>query len=558
MGQPLIFIGSWSFTLSESREFTHLYKPKSKLFGLMAGVSVAFLMYYGIWLMLFYQQSIQTLEQHLYNVRQSIVSNVKIRQEIFRTRVALRYNFPIASLAVLKNLPDRDAMSKRRQDWLAEIVQQDLSAGLYNRIQIKGRNGVSFSASEGCLSQHFAGCSLPLSAVTIPLQFAGNGIEYRIEIDIARYISSAPQSIALARTPSRQPFDVLSHPGEFYSIQTGVSAGLQIVQHGRFVVDGHPIFFSAPVPFLRWRILEYLVLIVVVNGIVFIISRYASRFKKGFLLLREILQEAPELFWLKGTQGHYLLINRIAAMKLFNLRYDEVIGKTDFDLFGSENAQYAEACTASDRQVLKADDGKTHTSIEMCEPPGRSLALMVSKRIFRDGKEVIGVMGMARDITHEQQARDDLMRVQSVIDVLVNHINAFVYAKDLQHRYVLVNRALCEFHGKPEKWFNGKTDADLYPEPVAQEISRHEESVLSQGDTIELEQELLYSPEGEKYIVKTMKIPTWNNEGHITGLVGISVDVTDLSEQIEELGTAVSFVIQRIKRRTGRTHGRDE
>ncbi|MGE0254790.1 MAG: diguanylate cyclase [Alphaproteobacteria bacterium] len=119
--------------------------------------------------------------------------------------------------------------------------------------------------------------------------------------------------------------------------------------------------------------------------------------------------------------------------------------------------------------------------------------------------------------------------LQTIIDVVGNP----VFIKDEQHRFVLMNRAMCEMLGKAQEDLLGLTDYDLFGKDIADEFRRKDEEVFRSGQA-NVNEEPIIDRDGKRRTIVTRKtlvhIPTGERL-----LVGIISDITEFREAEERI-----------------------
>ncbi len=131
-------------------------------------------------------------------------------------------------------------------------------------------------------------------------------------------------------------------------------------------------------------------------------------------------------------------------------------------------------------------------------------------------------------VTHEalEEHRD---RFQAVLD----NAPAPVYAKDVEGRYLFVNRRFEEVVRVPRDETIGRTDREIVSPGVAEKLSEHDRSVLETGQQVEVEETVPFA-DGERTLL-TVKFPLHDARGVRYAVCGISTDVTELKRAQQEL-----------------------
>ena len=132
------------------------------------------------------------------------------------------------------------------------------------------------------------------------------------------------------------------------------------------------------------------------------------------------------------------------------------------------------------------------------------------------------------DLTERKQAEEALRREQTLFTELARTIPDHIYFKDRQSRFLRINDALARRFGlrRPEEAV-GKTDADVFSGEHARHAYADDQRIMTTGEPVIGVEEKETWADGHVTWVSTTKVPLRDAEGTITGLVGISRDITE-------------------------------
>ncbi len=215
---------------------------------------------------------------------------------------------------------------------------------------------------------------------------------------------------------------------------------------------------------------------------------------------------------------------------------ENLIGKTDFDLFPSELAR---KYTADDRHVLAT--GEVLNDIEKHQTPdGETLYVEVFKGPVRDSHgNITGIQVMFWDVTKRHQAEEALSRERDLMRTLMDHIPDWIFIKDTQGRFVTVNDALLRVLGAPSHdVVIGRTDFDFLQPHLANQYAADDHEVLASGQPLVDREEIGIDPDGREFCLLTSKIPIRDSNGKVCGLVGICRNITKHKKAEEQLREA--------------------
>ncbi|WP_407356489.1 PAS domain-containing sensor histidine kinase [Methanolobus sp. WCC5] len=156
-------------------------------------------------------------------------------------------------------------------------------------------------------------------------------------------------------------------------------------------------------------------------------------------LLSGLLRSVPDLVFFKDKDGVFLSCNEVFSHYV-GRPISEIVGKTSHDIFDRSRADFFRS---NDRKVL--DSACSYKSVEWIDrADGQKVLLETFKApLFTEDNELIGIVGVARDITQRKEAEMELQETKNELFQIVNGspIPSFVINSD--HDIIYWNRA-CE------------------------------------------------------------------------------------------------------------------
>ena len=214
------------------------------------------------------------------------------------------------------------------------------------------------------------------------------------------------------------------------------------------------------------------------------------------------------------------------------------IGKNDFDFFVRD---LAEEYRRDDLRVMESGR-PLMDKIEPVSRDGTSISwVSVSKAPIRDtdGK-VIGMVGIARDITTRREAEQVLRESEAYLRSLIDNFPYLVWLKDTAGRFLAVNQPFADACGLGDpRLVEGKTDLDVWPRDLAEKYRGDDRAVLARGEKRHVEE--LISDKGRAKWFETFKSPIRGRDRRILGTAGFSRDITDRKQAEAELQRAAKL-----------------
>jgi PAS domain S-box-containing protein len=131
--------------------------------------------------------------------------------------------------------------------------------------------------------------------------------------------------------------------------------------------------------------------------------------------------------------------------------------------------------------------------------------------------------GVMIDNTEEIEERQRLEQAHALLVSFLDNSASYVFAKDLEGRYLLANRYYLEAFGETETSLYGRTDRDRFGED--EPYSANDRRVVETGGAVEFE-ESATGADGEVIHAISVKFPLRDRSGTLFGTGSISTDIT--------------------------------
>jgi PAS domain S-box-containing protein len=137
------------------------------------------------------------------------------------------------------------------------------------------------------------------------------------------------------------------------------------------------------------------------------------------------------------------------------------------------------------------------------------------------------VIGMIEDITKRKQMEEALAEERNLLRTLIDNLPDSIYVKDAAGRHLIANRATVRGTGLILEEMIGKTDLDLYPTEAARERYADDMAIIQSGKPLINQQEPAFDEAGWAGWDLTTKVPFYDSQGKVIGLVGVTRDITE-------------------------------
>ena len=258
-------------------------------------------------------------------------------------------------------------------------------------------------------------------------------------------------------------------------------------------------------------------------------------------VLRTLIDSLPDNIFIKDAESRFMISNLAHVHHLRAKTLDEIVGKTDFDIYPRE---LAASYFADERAVIQSGQPLVNREERTIDPEGKTRWLLTTKVPLRDDDDnVVGIVGVNRDITERKRLENEVRRYSEHLEKMVDErtrkleesesrlrlitdsLPALISYLDAELRYAFANKAYEEWFGKPASEIIGRHIRDVLGEQTYQRTVSHLDAALS-GKIQSYDYELPHRSRGTRYVTATY-VPEFGADGQVRGIFVLGTDVTD-------------------------------
>ena len=250
-------------------------------------------------------------------------------------------------------------------------------------------------------------------------------------------------------------------------------------------------------------------------------------------LLHAVIDTTPDLVYVKDLCGRMLLANP-AVLRAIGKPANEMLGHSELEWLG--NPEEGARIEANDLRIMEC--GHTEVVEEwMSTDQGSRLFVATKSPLRNEEGDVVGLVGISRDITEQKQAQQQMVESEARFRALADNIAQLAWMADERGHIFWYNRRWLDYTGttfedmRISRWQN--VHHPDHADRVIAKINR----CIKTGEVLE-ETFPLRGGDGQYRWFFSQAIPIRDETGRVTRWFGTHTDVTEQREAAQALEAA--------------------
>ncbi len=258
-----------------------------------------------------------------------------------------------------------------------------------------------------------------------------------------------------------------------------------------------------------------------------------------------------------GPDGRYLRVNR-KLCQMLGYSEQELLKLTLHEVTHPDDREASAAKLSS-----SFTDGSDEYSLEKryVRKDGAIIWALINWTVVRGAEgQPLRTVANIQDITARKHAEEALRASEAQMRAILDNSTAVIFVKDLEGRYLRINRWYEVLHGVTEAEVKGKTDYDIHAREIADALRANDQEVIAANAPLQFEEQVV-TADGLRHFISA-KFPLHDDSGRPYAVCSIATDITERKQaeealqesegRLRRITEATQDVLWEIDPRTGR------
>jgi PAS domain S-box-containing protein len=246
-------------------------------------------------------------------------------------------------------------------------------------------------------------------------------------------------------------------------------------------------------------------------------------------LCRALVESSLDALVLLGPDGRIVYVSP-SITRLLGEAPEEMVGCDAFERIHPSDLPGARKRLA---EIVASPGSTFHLAFRARHRDGRWLPLEATGLNRLGDAALRAIVANLRDVSDRPNAEQAQERTRVLLTAVADGTDDIIYAKDLEGRYHLANRAAARLAGRPVEDMLGRTDDEFYPPDLAAACRASDAQILASGTPLTIEEQATVDGGARTFL--STKGPLRDERGRVTGIFGISRDITERKRAEEAL-----------------------
>ncbi len=257
------------------------------------------------------------------------------------------------------------------------------------------------------------------------------------------------------------------------------------------------------------------------------------------LKLKQSSDEFTQLF--DRAPIAYFILDKDGVIKNLNTKACNLLSETKSQLIEKTFSVYIDGESEQDnyyryRNLVIETGISNQVESQIRKKDGSICHVLIETSVINDeDNNFKHMLSAITDISALKNTEDLLGKNQLLLQNIYNNTSTVILLRDLEGRYVMVNKQFEKIHNITSDNIIGKTVYDVLPKELADTIYANDNKTLESKKISEREETILHRSDGSLHTYHSVKFPVVDRNNNIYLICTIATDLTEKKKHEEEI-----------------------